>query len=314
MRLDLIVPCFNEQEVLPEFFAVCEEVRVQLQQRLSVAMEYIFVDDGSHDGTLEWIRRKSETCSYVRYVSFSRNFGKEAAIAAGLQEADGDLCALIDADLQDPPALLVQMAEAVIEGRCDIAAAYRKDRNGEGKVRSFLSRRFYAMLNHNDKVEMPEGARDFRIMSRRVRDALLSLGEYNRFSKAMFQWVGFKTEWIGFENRTRAAGKTKWSLSALMRYAVDALTGYSSSPLRIASWFGIGMFFLSLIGILFVIVRKLVYGDPTSGWPSLVCIILFCSGIQLFCIGIIGEYLARTYMEVKNRPLYIVKEKNQKKN
>ena len=311
MRLSLIIPCFNEEAVLPDFFRETEKVRGELLERFDVQLEYIFVDDGSQDGTLNCLRQLSSQYPYVRYVSFARNFGKEAAIAAGLQAAGGDYVGLIDADLQDPPELMLQMMEKLQSGTCDAAAAYRTDRRGEGKFRSWCAERFYSLLSSRGE-KMPHGARDYRIMTKRMRDALVQLQEYNRFSRAMFQWVGYSTEWIGYENRTRAAGKTKWSLSALMRYAVDALTGYSSSPLRIASWFGIGMFLLSVVGILFVIVRKLLFGDPTSGWPSLVCIILFCSGIQLFCIGIIGEYLARTYMEVKRRPLYIIKETDRK--
>ncbi|MBR3356597.1 MAG: glycosyltransferase family 2 protein [Solobacterium sp.] len=307
MRLSLIIPCFNEEEVLPDFFRETEEVRSELFTRFAVQLEYIFVDDGSKDGTLACLRRLSAEHDYVRYISFARNFGKEAAIAAGLQAAEGDYVGLIDADLQDPPALMAEMMEMILAGKCDAAAAYRKDRRGESRLRSWCANRFYRLLSSAGE-KMPQGARDYRIMTKQVRDALMQMQEYNRFSRAMFQWVGFRTEWIGYENRTRAAGRTKWSLSGLMRYAVDALTGYSSSPLRIASWFGIGMFFLSVVGIIFVIVRKLLFGDPTSGWPSLVCIILFCSGIQLFCIGIIGEYLARTYMEVKDRPLYIIRE------
>ena len=306
--LSMIVPCYNEEEVLPKFYEEMSSVLRTVRERFSVATELVFIDDGSKDGTLRKLRELHAQDPSVRYVSFSRNFGKEAAIAAGLREADGDYVGLIDADLQDPPELMIGMMAALTVGRCDSAAARRTDRRGEGFLRSFCARMFYRILNGQSAENVPQGARDYRIMTKEVRDALLQLSEYNRFSKAMFQWVGYRTEWIGYENRARAAGETKWSMKGLMRYAVDALVGYSSSPLRIASWFGIGMFFLSFIGIIFVIVRKLLFGDPTSGWPSLVCIILFCSGIQLFCIGIIGEYLARTYMEVKNRPLYIVKE------
>ena len=306
--LSVIVPCYNEQEVLPAFYRETAAVLETIRNTYGMRTELIFADDGSGDGTLALLRQLHESDPSVRYLSFSRNFGKEAAIAAGLQAAQGEYIGLIDADLQDPPELMLKMMELLKTGKCDTAAARRTDRKGEGKLRSAAAHLFYRILNGKSGSGVPDGARDYRIMTKRVRDAILSMSEYNRFSKGMFVWAGYHTEWIGYENRERAAGKTKWSFRALMNYAVDALAGYSSSPLRIASWFGIAMFFFAFIGIIFVIVRKLLFGDPTSGWPSLVCIILFCSGIQLFCIGIIGEYLARTYMEVKKRPLYFIKE------
>ena len=308
MRLSLVIPCFNEQEVLGLFMERASAAAEELKREYGLETEYIFVNDGSKDATLGILRELSRNNPAVHYISFSRNFGKEAALYAGLRHADGDYTAIMDADLPDPPELLVKMFPIVHEGRADCAAARRTGRKGEPPVRSWFARRFYSVINRSKDPDLVEGVRDYRMMTKQVRDAVLSISEYNRFSKGIFAWVGFTTEWIPYEHEDRAAGKTKWSFSSLAHYGIDGLIGYTVKPLEIAAWLGVLFFGLSMIGILFIIVRKLLFGDPVAGWPSLVCIILFCSGIQLFCTGIIGVYLAKTYLEVKDRPVYIIQE------
>ena len=308
MRLSLIIPCYNEEDVLELFMERTGAVVESIKNKHSMEAEYIFVNDGSKDGTLPVLRRFHKENEQVHYISFSRNFGKEAALYAGLKNASGDYIAVMDADLQDPPELLEKMVEILLEDRADCAAARRTDRKGEPAVRSWFARRFYSLINHSRDPDLVEGVRDYRMMTRQVRDAVLSISEYNRFSKGIFAWVGFRTEWIDYEHEDRAAGSTKWSFGSLFHYALDGIIGYTVKPLEIAAWLGVLFFALSMIGIIFIIVRKLLFGDPVAGWPSLVCIILFCSGVQLFCTGIIGVYLAKTYLEVKNRPVYIIQE------
>ena len=308
MRLCLIIPCFNEEDVLPIFMEQTSLVVKTIKEQYGIDTDYIFVNDGSKDGTLNILKRLHEEDPSVHYISFSRNFGKEAALYAGLKAADGDYTAIMDADLQDPPELLIQMCDILVNKKADCAAARRMNRKGEPPVRSWFARRFYSLINRSENPDLAEGVRDFRMMNNLVKNAVLSMAEYNRFSKGIFAWVGFNTEWIPYEHTDRAAGKTKWSFKALAHYGIEGLVGYTVKPLEYAAWAGILFFLLSMIGIVFIIVRKLIFGDPVAGWPSLVCIILFCSGIQLFCTGIIGEYLAKTYLEVKNRPVYIVQE------
>ncbi|MDO4414257.1 MAG: glycosyltransferase family 2 protein [Erysipelotrichaceae bacterium] len=308
MRLSIVIPCFNEAEVLNLFMEKTSAAVKTIKEKYDTDTEYIFVNDGSKDATLEILKGFHEKDPSVHYISFSRNFGKEAALLAGLKASDSEFTAIMDADLQDPPELLIDMIDVLIHDRADCAAARRMNRDGEPVIRSFFARRFYALINRSKDPDLAEGVRDFRMMNRSVLDAVLSISEYNRFSKGIFAWVGFRTEWIPYEHTERAAGRTKWSFSQLAHYGIDGIIGYTVKPLEIAAWIGVFFFMLSMAGIIFIIVRKLLFGDPVAGWPSLVCIMLFCSGIQLFCTGIIGEYLAKTYLEVKNRPVYIIQE------
>ncbi|MGN0984159.1 MAG: glycosyltransferase family 2 protein, partial [Gemmiger sp.] len=298
----------NEEESMPLFYKEASRTAEQLRLSHGAEVEILFVDDGSRDGTLRVARELHAQDPRVRYVSFSRNFGKEAGIYAGLQAARGDFVATMDADLQDPPALLPQMLDALLSGEYDCAATRRTTRQGEPPVRSWFAKRFYQIINKMSDTEIVDGARDFRLMSRKMTDAVLSMSEYNRFSKGIFSWVGFRTKWIEYENVERVAGTTKWNFWSLFRYSIEGIVGFSTTPLVIAALVGVMFCLLAFAGILFVVVRALVFGDPTSGWPSMVCIMLLCSGVQLFCTGIVGEYLAKTYLEVKRRPIYIVAE------
>ncbi len=305
-KISVIVPCFNESEALPFFF---EEIKKVREQMIDYDFEEIYVDDGSKDSTLQVLREYASSCSIARYVSFSRNFGKEAAMLAGMRTATGDFAVIMDADLQDPPSLLPQMMEIMKNNGCDSVATRRGNRKGEPVVRSFFARCFYGIVNKISKVKFVSGARDYRLMSRRMVDAVLSLCEYNRFSKGIFEWVGFKTEWISYENIKRVAGKTKWSFFSLFRYSLDCIIAFSTAPLSISSYCGFFFFFLSIVGALGIIIRKIVDSSSSvTGWASTVCIILFVSGIQLLCIGVLGQYLSKTYMETKRRPDYIVAE------
>ncbi|MBO4548171.1 MAG: glycosyltransferase family 2 protein [Abditibacteriota bacterium] len=301
--LSIVVPVFNERDSLAVFY---REVSGALAQ-LPVTSELIFVDDGSSDGSLDVIRELAGSDRSVRYISFSRNFGKEAALLAGLRAASGDLIAVMDADLQDPPEMLGPMLQAIGEGY-DAAAARRTTREGEPPIRSFFARLFYKCINRISKTEIVDGARDFRIMTRQVRDAVTAVTEYNRFSKGIMSWVGFRTKWLAYENTQRLAGETKWSFWKLLAYSVDGIVGFSEAPLLIASVMGIVFCAISLLMILVIIVKTLIWKDPVQGWPSLVCIVFFVSGVQLFCTGILGQYLAKTYMETKKRPPYIIRE------
>ena len=303
--MSIVVPCYNEQESLPLFY---EEIKKIEKEMNYVDFEYIFVNDGSRDRTLEIARSLAKKDKKVRYISFSRNFGKEAAMLAGLEYSKGDFVTVMDADLQDPPKLLIDMYKGITEEGYDCVGTRRTTRKGEPKIRSFFARRFYRLINRMSKVEMVDGARDFRLMTRQMVDSILELKEYNRYSKGLFSFVGYKTKWLEYENVERVAGQTKWSFWKLMIYAFEGIIAFSTTPLVIAAIVGILFFIVSFIMILVIIIKTLAFGDPVSGWPSLVCIIFFVSGVQLFCLGIIGAYLSKTYLETKNRPVYIVKE------
>ena len=307
MRLSLIIPCFNEEEVLNLFMDRTAPVIETIREKHGIDTEYIFINDGSTDGTLAILKQLHAENPSVHYISFSRNFGKESAIYAGLKNARGDYAVTMDADMQDPPALLPEMYKAVREESYDSAATRRVTRHGEPVIRSFFARRFYRLINRMSSADIVDGARDYRIMTRRMVDAIVEMQEYNRFTKGIYGWIGFNTKWIAFENVERVAGETKWSFWKLFGYAMEGIIGFSTIPLSMATWFGILMSMVSFLGILFIIIKKIVFGDPTSGWSSMVCIILLVAGIQLFCMGIIGQYLAKTYLETKRRPIYIAK-------
>lgn len=309
--ISLVIPCFNEEEVVGIFYEESIKVVKKLLADKQYGIddyEYIFVDDGSKDRTLKMIQKLRKKDSNVHFVSFSRNFGKEAALYAGLQKSRGRYVATLDADLQDPPALIPEMLCAVINEKFECAATRRTDRKGEPPVRSFFANRFYKIMSRLADIEAVSGARDFRVMTRKYVESVLSLRERNRFSKGIFPWVGFNTKWFAFENIERAAGKTKWSFWKLFLYSIDGILGFSTKPLALASIFGIMSLFAAFLGILYIIIRKLMFGDPVAGWPSMVCIIIFLAGLQLFSVGIIGQYVAKIYTEIKQRPLYIVQE------
>ncbi len=309
--ISLIVPCYNEQEALPYFLP--EVFRTAEEMKEKADFEILFVDDGSKDGTLKVLRNFAQQDPRVKYLSFSRNFGKEAAMYAGFCNAKGDYVAVMDADLQDPPALLPQMLELLESGEYDSVATRRVTRKGEPKIRSFFARMFYKIINRISDADIVDGARDFRLMRREMVDAIVAMSERNRFSKGIFGWVGFKTYWLPFENVERVAGETKWSFWKLFRYSIDGFVNFSQAPLTLSTWVG-GIFtVLSIFAVLFIIIRKLCFGGSSvDGWASLVCIVTFIGGLQLACLGIIGQYLAKTYMEVKQRPHYILRETNDK--
>ncbi len=309
-KISVIVPCLNEEESLPFFY---EEINRVSKEMNAIDFEFLFIDDGSKDQTLSLLKDLSQKDERIKYIAFSRNFGKEAAIYAGLKNSSGDYVVIMDADLQDPPSLLPKMLQAIKEEGYDSAATRRVTRKGEPPVRSFFARLFYRLMNHISDANIMDGARDYRLMNRKMVDAILSMCEYNRFSKGIFGWIGFDTKWIEYENVERVAGKTKWSFWKLFKYSLEGITAFSVEPLQIASIFGVFFSFIALIMIIVIIIRTLVFGDPTSGWPSLVCIIMLIGGIQLLCIGILGQYLAKTYLETKHRPIYISKETNIKK-
>ena len=309
-RMSLIVPCYNEEQSLPYFWEQTAAVMAQMDY---LDFEVIFVDDGSRDGSLDYLRTLAKQDQRVKYISFSRNFGKEAAMFAGLEHARGDYAAVMDADLQDPPALLEQMYRAVTQEGYDSAATRRVTRKGEPVIRSFFARLFYKIINKMTDVEIVDGARDFRLMNRKFLNALLELRERNRFSKGLFGWVGFKTKWLEFENVERVAGETKWSFWKLFRYSIEGIVAFTTLPLVLASSVGFGMCMLALCSTVFIVVRKLLFGDPVSGWASTASIITFIGGLQLFFMGVFGQYLAKAYTEIKNRPLYIVAETNLEK-
>lgn len=304
--ISLIVPCYNEQEALPIFY----EETVKILKQMPVDYELLIIDDGSEDNTLKTACELAEKNKKVKYVSFSRNFGKEAAMYAGFCNAKGDYVAVMDADMQDPPALLPKMYEILEEGEYDSVATRRVSRKGESKIRSWFARKFYKIINKISAADIVDGARDFRLMNRGMVNAILSMSEYNRFSKGIFGWIGFKTYWLPFENVERVAGKTKWSFWGLFRYAISGIVNFSEAPLDIASGFGIMMTFVAFIMLVFIIVRKLLFGDPVAGWASTMCAIIFIGGIQLLCLGIMGQYIGKTYMETKKRPQYIVSKTN----
>jgi len=308
-KMSIVVPCYNEEAALPVYYG--EMCRV-MDEMPELEFEIIFVDDGSADGTLGILKEMNEADRRCRYLSFSRNFGKEAALYAGLKSAQGDYVATMDVDLQDPPGLLPEMYRILKEERFDSVATRRSDRTGEPRLRSFLSERFYKVINSISKTKIVSGARDYRLMRRNMVDAVLKMSEYNRFSKGIFEWVGFRTKWLEFGNVGRCAGETKWSVKKLFSYSIEGITGFSVAPLSLASVIGVMFCLLSFVMIFVIIVRTLVWGDPVSGWPSLVCIIFMVSGIQLFCTGIVGEYLSKTYLETKRRPIFILKDSSEK--
>ncbi|CYV07691.1 glycosyltransferase [Streptococcus suis] len=305
--ISVIVPCFNEEEAIPYFYDAMEKVRKEMGEQF----EYIFVNDGSKDRTLTVLRQLSGQDRAVRYLSFSRNFGKEAALYAGLQAAQGGLVTVMDVDLQDPPEMLMEM-KAMLDGNPDLdcVGTRRVSRDGEPPIRSFFAKLFYKLMNKISQVEVVDGARDFRLMRRHMVDAILSVSEYNRFSKGIFAWVGFETEYLPYENVERVAGETSWSFWKLLSYSIEGIINFSDTPLNIASYTGFFTFLLSLVLMVFVVFKTLVFGDPTIGWPSTICIILFLGGLQLMTIGILGKYLAKVFLETKKRPIYIVKEKS----
>ncbi len=304
-KMSIVVPCYNEEKALPIFYNEIIKVSKEFE---NVEFEYIFVDDGSKDKTLDLIKEFRKNDARVRYISFSRNFGKEAAMLAGLKESTGDYVTIMDADMQDPPSLLKKMFDTLKNEGYDCVATRRVTRKGEPVIRSFFARMFYRLINKMSKIEMVDGARDYRLMTRQMVDAIISLKEYNRYSKGLFSFVGFNTKWFEYENVKRVAGESKWSFWKLFKYALEGITAFTTFPLVLSSIVGMLFCLIAFLFIVVIIVRTLIYGDPTSGWPSMVCIIFLVSGVQLFCIGIIGQYLSKTYLEVKNRPIYIVKE------
>jgi len=307
--LSIVVPCYNEEATLPLFHEeMVKQISSLAQMEILHGYEFVYVDDGSKDSTTLVLRNLAGQDDHVRYIILSRNFGKEAAIFAGLQKASGKYTVVMDADLQDPPSLIPQMLEAVRSGDFDCSGTRRVTRQGEPPIRSFFARNFYRYMAKLSDIEVVDGARDFRLMNRMYRDAVLSLQERNRFSKGIFPWVGFKTKWFEYENVNRVAGETKWSFWKLFLYSLDGITAFSSRPLAFASIFGTLAFLLSLAFIVFIIIRRIIWGDPVAGWASTICIILLLSGVQLFTIGILGQYLAKTYTEVKQRPHFIVRE------
>ena len=305
--ISVIVPCFNEEETIHYFYQAMEKVRIKMNEEF----EYIFVNDGSKDSTLSILRSLSLQDRSVSYLSFSRNFGKEAALFAGLELANGHLVTVMDADLQDPPEMLMEMKQMLDDNSdLDCVGTRRVSRDGEPLIRSFFATLFYKLMNKISQVEVVDGVRDFRLMRRHMVDAILSVSEYNRFSKGLFSWVGFNTEYLPYKNVERVAGETSWSLWKLLSYSIEGIINYSDTPLNIASYTGFFTFLLSLVLMVFVVIKTLVFGDPTIGWPSTICIILFLGGLQLMTIGILGKYLAKIFLETKKRPIYIVKERS----
>ncbi len=310
--ISIIVPCYKEEEALPYFWEETSKVTKQMEKDFEeLRFEFIFVDDGSSDNTLKVLKELAAKDNSVKYVSFSRNFGKEAAIYAGLQKSTGDYVAMMDADLQDPPSLLPEMYKTLLEGEFDCVATRRVTRKGEPPIRSLCARIFYKLMRKISNADIVDGARDFRLMTRTMVDSILSVKEYNRFSKGIFGWVGFKTKWLEYENVERVKGETKWSFWKLLFYSIDGIVAFSTAPLAISSIAGIVFCIISFLGIIFTIVRQLIWpGSSAFGWASTICILLFVSGIQMFCMGILGQYMSKTYLEVKDRPIYIVKEDN----
>lgn len=304
-KISLVIPCYNEEQALPYLYEELEKVSAKMDGQ---TFEFIFINDGSRDKTIDVIKSFCLKDERVRYVSFSRNFGKEAAILAGLKASTGDYVAMIDADLQDPPMLLEEMYQAIKTEGYDCVATRRDDRKGEPVIRSFFARKFYKLINKISDTKLVDGARDFRLMTRQMVNAIIELPEYNRFSKGIFQWVGFNTKWISYENIERVAGETKWSFWGLFFYSLEGIIAFSTRPLAIASFFGMLFCLIAFILICIIITKTLIWDDPVAGYPSTICIIFFIGGIQLFCLGILGQYISKTYLETKCRPVYIVKE------
>ena len=309
--ITLVVPAYNEEEVLEIFYN--ETSKVVSKELSDVSYEYLFIDDGSSDQTMKVIKSLVERDEKVKFVSFSRNFGKEAAIYAGLKYANGKNVVVMDADLQDPPTLLPEMYHLIQSGEYDCVGTRRVTRAGEPPIRSFFAKLFYKIMGKISKTEVVDGARDFQMMNRKVVDAILSMGEYNRFSKGIIGWVGYKKKWLEYENVERAAGETKWSFWKLFIYAIEGITAFSTAPLVLASVMGVVMCIAAFLAIIFIIVRTAIYGDPTSGWPSMVCIIMLVSGVQLLSIGVLGQYISKIYLETKRRPIFLVGETNTKR-
>lgn len=310
MVISCVIPCYNEEASLPYFYEEITRVSDDMQLEGALDFEFIFVNDGSKDNTLNILKEFAEKDERIKYISFSRNFGKEAAIYAGLQKSTGDYVATMDADMQDPPSLLLEMYRILQSEDYDNVATRRTSRDGEPPIRSFFARMFYKIINKISNADIVDGARDFRLMKRAMVDAIVEMGEYNRFSKGIYGWVGFKTKWLPYENIERVAGETKWSFWKLFIYSIEGIVAFSTVPLSIASVAGILMCVAAFVAIAFVIGRTLLFGDPVQGWPSLVCVITLIGGIQLFCMGIMGQYLAKTYLETKHRPIYIVADTN----
>lgn len=307
--ISIVVPCYNEQEVLPLFYREITNVMARIQDKHSdTEFELLFINDGSKDETLKGLRELAVNDSRVRYISFSRNFGKEAGMYAGLQNSKGDYVVVMDADLQHPPAFIPQMYEYVLSGEYDCATTRRVSREGESKIRSWFSRKFYKIMNKISQTEIVDGAQDFRFMTRQMVDAILSMKEYNRFSKGIFSWVGFRTKYMPYENVERAAGNTTWSFKSLFKYSLEGIFAFSTAPLSISSFLGILSFIIAFIMILVLVIKWLAFGDPVQGYTTTICVILMMGGLQLFCIGILGQYLSKTYLESKNRPIYIIHE------
>ena len=306
--LSVIVPCYNEEESLPFFYQRIQQVAAKLKEKHQLEMECLFVDDGSKDKTLTLLRQYSQENPMMKYISFSRNFGKEAAIYAGLEHSQGDYVAMLDADLQDPPELLDEMYEAIVNEGYDCVATRRVTRKGEPPIRSFFARLFYRLMNKISQVDMVDGARDYRLMTRQMVDCILFLKEYSRFSKGIFGWVGYQTKWLEYENVERVAGETKWSFWKLFKYSIDGIVAFSTFPLDIAAFIGVLLCLAAFVFVIVLFVQTLAFGNPVSGYPSTLCIILFIGGVQLLTIGILGKYLAKTYLETKKRPIYIAKE------
>ena len=304
--ISIVVPCFNEQEAMPIFYDEINKIEEKMEG--NAIFEIIFVDDGSTDNTLQVAKNLNKADKKVKYISFSRNFGKEAAMLAGLEKSKGDYVAIMDVDLQDPPSLLVDMYKGIVNEGYDCVATRRATRKGESKIRSFFAKKFYSIINKLSKTEIVDGARDYRLMTRQMVNSILSLKEYNRFSKGIFSWVGFRTKWIEYENIERVAGNTSWSFWSLFLYALEGIIAFSTAPLAIASILGFVLFILSLIWVGFIIFKTLLWGDPVGGYPSMACLITFVGGVQLFCTGILGQYLSKVYLETKKRPIYIIKE------
>lgn len=305
-KISIVVPCYNEEDTIPVFYREINKVIADLSEKCIV--EVLFIDDGSNDGTLEILRKLRKSDSAVRYLSFSRNFGKEAGIYAGLKYSKGDYVAIMDVDLQDPPQMLIEMYNILEEKYYDCVATRRTTRKGEPVIRSFFAKMFYKLVNIVSKTEIVDGARDYRMMTRKMVDSILMLAEYNRFSKGIFGWVGYRTKWIEYENIERAAGKTKWSFKSLFSYSIDGIVAFSTIPLSIASLIGVAFCILAFFMIVIVVLKTLVFGDPVAGYPSMMCVLLLIGGVQLLSIGVLGKYIEKIYLETKKRPIYIVKE------
>lgn len=306
-KLSIVVPCYNEEISIPIFY---EEINKILKKMKQLEFEILFIDDGSLDQTLKVIKNLSLNDKRIKYISFTRNFGKEAAMYAGFVNSVGDYVVVMDADLQDPPSMLPEMFKIIKDENYSVVATRRVTREGEPPIRSFFARVFYKLINKVSRIEMVDGARDYRLMTRQVVNSIISLGEYNRYSKGLFSFVGYKTKWLEYKNSKRIVGETKWSFCGLVRYALEGIISFSTAPLSIAAILGVIICIISFIFILIIIFKTLYFGDPVSGWPSMMCILLFVSGVQLLCMGIIGQYLAKTYLETKKRPIYIINEKN----